>query len=115
MSRSSGMGDAVDPKYADKFRDLERRVLDGPGSIGPAVRRAAAEGGGVPEDVAGYVDKVRRAAYTVTDEEVATLLASGWSQDQLFELTVAAAFGAARRRLQAGLEALGSVPGPEGT
>jgi alkylhydroperoxidase family enzyme len=103
----------MDPRYADKLRDLERRVLDQPGTLDPSVRRAAADGGTVPEAVAGYADKVRRAAYTVTDEEVAHLLATGWTQDQLFELTVAAAFGAARRRLQIGLDAMAPVDVPE--
>lgn len=103
----------MDPKYADKLRDLERRLLDQPGTLDPAIRRAAADGEAVPEDVSDYVEKVRRAAYTVTDEEVRQLLSSGWSQDQLFELTVTAAFGAARRRLQIGLEALAGVTAPE--
>jgi alkylhydroperoxidase family enzyme len=86
--------------------DLERRVLDGPGVLDPATRRAAAEGSGVPQDVAAYVDTVRLNAYRVTDEEVADLRSGGWSDDQLFELTVAAAYGAARERLEAGLAAL---------
>jgi hypothetical protein len=103
------LGDAVDPKYAGKLRDLEQRVLDRPGTLDPVVRRAAAEGKPVPDEVGAYVEKVRRAAYTVTDEEVARLLASGWTQDQLFELTVAAAYGAASRRLRIGLDAMSSV------
>ncbi len=54
-----------------------------------------------------YVDKVRRHAYRVTDADVQNLLGAGYSQDQVFELTVAAAFGAARERLAAGLGAIG--------
>jgi alkylhydroperoxidase family enzyme len=67
------------------------------------VRRAAYEGREVPEDVAAYVTKVREHAYRITDAEVADLLAQGWTQDQLFELTLGAALGAAMERLQAGL------------
>src|SRR5881392_4128499 len=98
----------MDPKYADKLRELERRVLDRAGSLDPADRRAAADGGPVPEDVSAYVEKVRRHAYKVTDEEVRGLLDAGWSEDQVFELTVATAYGAARRRLDAGLGAMTS-------
>jgi alkylhydroperoxidase family enzyme len=94
--------------------DLERRVLDGQGVLAPAVRRAAAGGGDVPDDVAAYTAKVRRNAYRVTDEEVAGLQSRGWSDDQLFELTVAAAYGAARERLEAGLEALAGADRPAG-
>jgi alkylhydroperoxidase family enzyme len=98
----------MDPKYADKLRELERRLLDGPGSLDPAARRAAADGGPVPEDLSAYVEKVRRHANKVTDEDVRGLLDAGWSEDQIFELTVAAAYGAARRRLNAGLGAMTS-------
>jgi alkylhydroperoxidase family enzyme len=96
----------VDPKFTTKLADLERRLLDGPGSLDPGVRRAAASGSDMPPQLAAYLEKVRHRAYTVTDDEVEALKASGWTEDQLFELTVAAAFGAARRRLQAGLDAL---------
>jgi hypothetical protein len=99
-------GALVDPKYADKLADLERRVLDAPGSLDPSVRRAASSGGDLPEALRAYVEKVHRHAYEVTDGDVRDLAASGYSEDQVMELTVAAAFGAARARLAAGLEAM---------
>jgi len=102
----------MDPKYAEKLRELERRLLDRPGELDPATRRAAAEGGPVPEDLSGYVEKVRRHAYKVTDEEVRGLLGAGWSEDQIFELTVATAYGAAHRRLDAGLGAMAASDSP---
>jgi alkylhydroperoxidase family enzyme len=97
----------MDPKYARKLDDLRLRVLARPTeTVDPALRRAAAEGGEVPPELAGYIDKVRRHAYRVTDDEVRDLVAAGYSEDQIFELTVAAAFGAAFDRLQAGLNAM---------
>src|SRR3954447_2577983 len=93
----------VDAEFEPKLRDLERRILTQPGSLSPAVRQAAFEGRDIPEDVAAYVAKVREHAYRVTDGEVPDLLSRGWSQDQLFELTLSAALGAAMERLQAGL------------
>lgn len=93
----------MDAKYEPKLRDLVRRVLTQPGSLSPPVRQAAFDGRDVPDDVAAYVAKVREHAYRVTDGEVAGLLSQGWSQDQVYELTLGAALGAAMERLQAGL------------
>jgi alkylhydroperoxidase family enzyme len=97
-----------DPKYRQKLEDFERRVLEQPGALDTDVRRSVGTGGQAPEAVAPYVDKVRRHAYEVTDADLSGLLAAGYTEDQLFELTVAAAYGAARRRLDAGLDAMAS-------
>ena len=105
----------MDPRFAGKVRDLGHRVLEQPGALDPTIRRAAAHGEGLPPDLATYVDKVRRHAYLVTDADIDTLRSSGYTEDQIFEVTVATAFGAAAMRLQAGmdaLEALGRPPGP---
>jgi alkylhydroperoxidase family enzyme len=96
----------MDPKYEPKVRDLERRLIQGPGTLEPSIRRAAAEGTEVPEPFAHYVDTVRRHAYKVLDGDIENLLAQGFSEDQVFELTVAAAYGAARERLDSGLKAM---------
>jgi hypothetical protein len=94
-------------RFWAKFRRLERRVLEGPGSLDAAVRRRAAEGGPLPDPPADrYVQTIHRHAYRIVDRDVQELRESGWSQDQIFELSIAAAFGAARRRLEAGVEAL---------
>jgi alkylhydroperoxidase family enzyme len=45
-------------------------------------------------------------AYRVTDADVAALRQAGHSDDSLFEITVAAAVGAALHRLDRGLAAL---------
>ena len=57
--------------------------------------------------MAPYLDKVRSAAHAVTDEDVEALKASGCSEDEIFEQTVAAAVGEGLRRLDAGFRALG--------
>lgn len=92
---------------------LEQRVLTGPGVVSPAQRQAAAGGqalGGAMDD---YLQKVRSHAYRVTDEEVAALRAAGTSDDALFELTISAALGAAKGRLEAGLAAVAAVYGED--
>lgn len=60
----------------------------------------------LPGPLAAYVDKVARHAYKVTDGDVAELQRAGHSDDALFEITVAAALGAALYRLDKGLAAL---------
>ena len=59
-----------------------------------------------PPDFAPYLDKVRRNAYKVTDEDVQALKDSGYSEDVIFEQTVSVAVAAGLERLKAGLEAL---------
>ena len=53
-----------------------------------------------------YVDKVSRAPYQVTDRDIAALVESGLSEDQIFELTVVTAVGAALGRFEKTLELL---------
>jgi alkylhydroperoxidase family enzyme len=96
----------LDPKYARKLEDLGRRIRRQDGTLDGKVREAAARGDGVPSELQAYVQKVRTRAYTVTDEDVERIRAAGYSEDQVFELTVAAAYGAAIDRLRSGMEAM---------
>lgn len=95
----------------DRFRELMEAtaaaLLRGPGASSPALRRACARGE-PPDELRALVEKIDRHAYEVTDEDLAALRAK-YSEDQLFEIIVSAAFGAADRRLQAGLRALGDT------
>jgi hypothetical protein len=79
-------------------------LLRGPGAASADLRQACARGK-PPEDLRALVEKIDRHAYLVTDDDIETLRAK-YSEDQLFEIIVAAAFGAADRRLRAGLRAL---------
>lgn len=94
--------------YAERVRRLEQRALSGPGTLDASVRRAAAGDGPLADDLRGYVTTVHLHAYRVTDEDVAALRAAGYTEDQIFELTISAALGAGRTRLSAALAALGS-------
>lgn len=60
----------------------------------------------VPDDLRSYVEKVMRNAYKVVDADLVRLREAGYSDDAIFELTLAAALGAARARLDAGLAAM---------
>jgi hypothetical protein len=91
--------------HADLRDRAFRTVFDGPAETEPALRRAVAEGKGVPADLQPLVDKIHRHAYRVTDDDLARLR-STYSDDELFEIVVSAALGASRQRLLAGLAAL---------
>lgn len=93
-----------DPYAALRDRAL-RSVLDGAGESDPAVRNAAANNAGLPEDLRALIAKIHAHAYRVTDDDVARAQAT-YGDDQLFEIIVSAAMGASRQRLNAGLAAL---------
>jgi alkylhydroperoxidase family enzyme len=59
-----------------------------------------------PPALAPYLEKVRSSAYTVTDTEVAALVAAGVSEEEIFEYTVVVAVAEGLRRLDAGLEVI---------
>lgn len=52
-----------------------------------------------PAAMAAYLDKVRERAYTVTDGDVEGLKAEGFTEDEIFEQTVAVALAEGLRRL----------------
>lgn len=94
--------------HGDVVATLRHAVLDAPATTDPAMRAAAAESGDpLPEPWQSYVMTVRDASYRVTDTDVDRLTAAGYSEDQIFEVTVAAAVGAALRSFDAGRNALG--------
>jgi hypothetical protein len=78
---------------------MRSRLLYGPGVVEPALRQAAFGGDPMPASLAVLVDKIRLHAYQVTDRDIADALAAGWTESQLFELTVATAAGAGFQRL----------------
>jgi hypothetical protein len=87
--------------------ELRRAVLESKGATTPALRRQAADGRDLPADLAPVIDKIRRNAYKVTDEDIAALRAGGRSDDEIFELTCAAAVGVAIHRCDKAFAACG--------
>ena len=85
---------------------LAYAVLDAPATVDAALRRAAYCGDGLAEPLSGYVEKLRRHAYRVQDDDIEQLHDAGHSEDQILEVTVAAALGAGDTRLRAGLSVL---------
>jgi alkylhydroperoxidase family enzyme len=79
-------------------------VLTSPATTSPELRQAVA-GADPPAELKTLVEKIRTRAYTVTTQDV-DALRSRYTEDQLFEIIIAAAFGAARERLAAAHRAL---------
>jgi hypothetical protein len=93
-------------RYEELQQRLVEAVLTTPGDTAPEVRRAVLERGTAPGPLSAYVSNVVRHAYKVTDTDVGRLRHAGHSDDSLFEITVAAAVGAAMHRLERGMAAL---------
>ena len=91
----------------DQYRErLLDAVLSAPGTTPREVRQAVVQRGALPPPLAEYVGKVALHAYKVTDDDIAAFQRAGYSDDAIFEITVAAAVGAALHRLDCGLAAL---------
>ena len=92
--------------HGDVVANLRHAVLDAPATTDPALRAAAAAGDPLPEPWQSYATTVRDASYRISDTDLNRLTAAGCSEDQIFEVTVAAAVGAALRSFDAGRNAL---------
>jgi len=84
----------TDAGHDDPVENLRHAVFEAPAVTDPAVRRSAATGEGLAEPWASYTALVRDASYRITDADIERLLADH-TEDEVFELTVAAAVGAA--------------------
>jgi hypothetical protein len=95
----------MDDRFQASRQAIEEAVLRGPGHTDAGLRQRVAERRDVPEELRALLDKIERHAYQVTDEDLLALR-SRYTDDQRFELVVAAALGSALARLHAGLRAL---------
>jgi alkylhydroperoxidase family enzyme len=103
-------------RFASEVARLRSTALDGPAETERELRLAVARRAGalavgeepppVPAALAPYVDKVALHAYKVVDGDVEALKAAGYSEDAIFEITVAVAVGSALERLERSLVAL---------
>jgi alkylhydroperoxidase family enzyme len=74
---------------------------------------SAETGTSLSADLVRYVDTVLRYAPEVTDQDIKDLLAAGWSEAEVFEVTVAASVIAGYSRLRIAWEALWQAQGNE--
>src|SRR5438309_203910 len=93
-------------RHADLVAALSRAVFESAAETEPALRRGVGAGSSVADPWGPYAEKVRDHSYRITDADVTALKAAGRSEEEIFEITVAAATGAALHGLKAGLRAL---------
>ena len=86
------------------------RAVEGKGHASHESRRAAYthDLASAPEPVRALLDKVVRHAHRITDDDVAAVRASS-TEDEIFELVVCAAYGAASRQLDHALALIDEV------
>ncbi len=107
--------------YREKVSIIFDRFRSGVGTTSLAFRRAveeqaarwatgqaADEAEPIPEALQSYLKKVTLHAYKITDADIQELKAAGYSEDEIFELTLSATLGASRARLDLGLSLLQS-------
>jgi hypothetical protein len=104
--------DPTDP-HRPKLGALGAVILNGRGVLPPEVRQVVARSDRAPEPFANFADTIHRHTHRVTDRMVAGLTEAGATDDEVFEISVAAAYGAARERLEAGLRAVRRAQGDD--
>ena len=104
----TGIGFRYNAVMDDRFASFRNATADAlltkAGATQAELRQAIARGSSPPE-LMSLVQKIRSRAYTVTDEDL-DRLRSRYSEDALFEIIVAAAFGVAQEQLAAARRAL---------
>lgn len=88
---------------------LIARVLNGNGNATTAERRAAFNREGLAQPLNELVDKVATQAHAISDADISAVRETGRSEDQIFEIVVCAAIGAASRQYETALAALKSA------
>jgi hypothetical protein len=95
---------AMDDRFASFRQATSAALLDHAGATSPHLRQTVASGT-PPSELQPLVQKIRSRAYTVTNQDL-DALRRRYTEDQLFEIIVSAAFGAANERLAAAHRAL---------
>ena len=87
-------------------RALVDRVLNAEGRTSAQQRAQAFGNADMPAPLGTLISKVATSPAQVTDADFAAAKAAGFTEDQLFELVIAAAVGQSARLYEAGLAAL---------
>lgn len=115
----SGGRTIEDGRHGGAVERLRRATLDGPGHTEPELRRRVATHAAelwslgssstpIPAPLGSYVDKVALESYKVLDADVEGLReGAGLSDDEILELTLAAALGCGLAVLETATRQLG--------
>lgn len=104
---STATATSFDP-YTVKMSRLCHAVTSSPASLPVAVRQAITAGRKLSGPLGSYVRKVAEQASEITDEDIASLHAANYTDDEIFEATVSAALGAGLFRLDCVIRAFAS-------
>ena len=91
------------PCRQGRLRPYHRGVPDSIAEL----RNVVAGSSPAPIEMAAYLEKVRDRAYAVVDRDIEELKEAGFSEDAIFEQTVAVAIAEGLRRLDLANEAIG--------
>jgi hypothetical protein len=100
-SRLNGVGESVLRAKGSTQLELRTTIASWTASLS-----TGATPPDLPPELASLVEKIGRHAYKVTPEDIDALKSKGYSEDQLFEITVSAALGAGLGRFERGMKAL---------
>jgi hypothetical protein len=95
-----------DDKKRAAHRALVDRILNGEGRASTEQRACAFGNDGLSPPLDTLIGKVATRPTQVTEADFVAAKASGFSEDQLFELVICAAVGQSARLYEAGLAAL---------
>ena len=103
--------------------EARNQMLTSTGTTSPDIRRAIEahtaralgaerDAPAVPEELAGFLDKLARYAYRITDEDVEALRAHGYEDHALQEIILVGSMGAAFAQLERFYAVLGRIQAP---
>ncbi len=95
-------------------RALVDGILHGAGQASAELRARAFSNADLPSPLQALIGKVVASPADVTDADFAAAQASGFTEDQLFELVIAGAVGQSARLYDAGLAALAEATADRG-
>lgn len=104
-------------KFPAVIADLVNSILHGPGETSVLLRQVVAARAGAPStprqepaslpaELAPFVDRLANEPATIKNADIVALRVAGYDEDEIFELTIGVALGAALARLERGLAAL---------
>ena len=97
------------------YKAITSRILEGEGKTSVKDRLAAFENHGLNEPLSILINKVAVHPAKITDEDIADVKNSGFSEDQIFELVICSAVGQADRQYKSALKALSEAQNKKGS
>jgi hypothetical protein len=94
-------------RFAQSVDHLVRSITRSSSSLDSSIRIGALTGCKLVQPLEDFVRKIWTDGRSVTENDITYLLNAGYSEDQLFELIVAAAVGAGLFRIRIGRRAIG--------